>query len=296
MPAIASYFGITIDELFDYPADLEYERIENMIDDGKAMTNEQFHHCENFLLNEIKINPDNHHANSILADLYHFHACRLNDKATHYALKALGIKPDNKFDLNTLNNSSYGTINDWNIGCHEKLINHYKKLIQNHPVNQRTKLYLLDNLIEDNRFDEALTVLNESQLELEPFYLVWIKEKQLGFDVVQSEYEKLVQNHKDDWRIVMETANRYAYNRQAEKAILTYELAFEAAPKPRVTDMLACIRILYMSLGKYKEASEACKRELELLKGEWQISKGELVEELNKKINLLHSLSQTDAE
>ena len=42
-----------------------------------------------FLLNEIKKHPKNHRAISTLADLYHFHACRLNDKAVHFALDAL---------------------------------------------------------------------------------------------------------------------------------------------------------------------------------------------------------------
>ena len=122
LPAIASYFGITIDELFEYPIDLEYERIDQMIENGKALTNESFNHCEEFLLNEIKNDPKNHRAISTLADLYHFHACRLNDKASHYAMNALELKPDNKFDLNTLNNSSNGHVDDWNIGCHYKLI------------------------------------------------------------------------------------------------------------------------------------------------------------------------------
>ena len=40
LPVIASYFGITIDELFDYPVDLEYERIDRMVENGKVLSNE----------------------------------------------------------------------------------------------------------------------------------------------------------------------------------------------------------------------------------------------------------------
>ena len=287
LPVIASYFGITIDELFDYPMDLEYERIEKMIENGKALQNELFEHYEDFLLKEIKKNPKNHRAKSTLADLYHFHACRLNDKAVHYALDALELKPDNKFDLNTLTNASYGHANDWNIGTHYRLIEHYQKLIRNHSENQRTKLYLLDNLIADCRFDEATTVLNESNLELDAFYRMWIKEKQEGFDNVVNDYQKLIQEYCNDWRMLMETANRYAYNRRYEEAIDIYEKTFEAAPKPRVTDMLASIRCLHKCMGNYRQAMTACQRELELLKDEWNITKGDLVDELNQEIRTL---------
>lgn len=106
LPAIASYFGLTIDELFDYPNNLQYQRIDHMIENGKTLTNDLFASNEQFLLSQINHDPANHRALSTLADLYHFHACRLNDKAQYYALEALRLKPDNRFDLNTLNNSS----------------------------------------------------------------------------------------------------------------------------------------------------------------------------------------------
>ena len=287
LPAIASYFGITIDELFEYPIDLEYERIDKMIENGKALTNEFFDHSEKFLLNEIKNDPKNHRALSTLADLYHFHACRLNDKAAHYAMNALSLKPDNKFDLNTLNNSLNGNINDWNIGCHYKLIEKYKKLINDCPQNNRTKLYLIDNLIADFRLDEAKTILDESNLELEPFYRVWIQEVQVGFMNVRNEYETLIKEHNDNWKILMEVANRYAFNRYYEEAIQIYERTFEVAPKPRYTDMLACITYLYRSTNQYDKAIDTCHRELTLLKEEWNITKGELVDEIKQNIEEL---------
>lgn len=100
----------------------------------------------------------------------------INIKINKYnALNALELKPDNKFDLNTLTNASNGHINDLNTGCHYKLIEHYKKLIQNHSANSRTKLFLLDNLIADSRFEEAYEVLDGSKLDLDVIYRLWIK-------------------------------------------------------------------------------------------------------------------------
>ena len=287
LPVIASYFGITIDELFEYPIDLEYERIDKMVENGNALTNEFFNHSEEFLLNEIKNDPKNHRAISTLADLYHFHACRLNDKAIHYAMNALSLKPDNKFDLNTLNNASNGHISDWNIACHYKLIEQLNKLVNDYPQNNRTKLYLIDNLIADYRLDEAITILDDSNLELEPFYRVYILEVQKGFMSVKKNYEDLLNEYHDNWKILMEIANRYAFNRSYEEAIQIYERTFEVAPKPRYTDMLACIAYLYRSIGQYDKAIEAYQRELTLLKEEWNMTKGELVDEIKRNIEEL---------
>lgn len=82
----------------------------------------------------------------------------------------------------------------------------------------------------------------------------------------------------------MEVANRYAFNHEYNQAIALYELAYQNAPKPRYTDMLASIRILYETLGNYDKAIDACQKELSLLKNEWHLTKGELVDELNQHI------------
>ena len=108
---------------------------------------------------------------------------------------------------------------------------------------------------------------------------------------MKSEYENLVDENKDNWKILMEVANRYAYNCSYEDAISLYEQTFAASPKPRFTDELACIRFLYKSLGKNDLAVEACYRELELLKDEWNITKGELVDNLKEEISQLQANS-----
>lgn len=287
LPVIASFFGITIDELFEYPVDLEYERIENLISNGKTLTNELFAHCEEFLINEMKREPQNYRAHSILGDLYHFHACRLNEKAIHYAYEALQLQPDNKFDLNTLNNASNGHISDWNIGCHYKLIERLKKLVSENTQNERTKLFLVDNLIADYRLEEALEIIADMKHELVPFYKLWIKEMSEGFENVREEYKELYDVYSDNWKILMEVANRYAFHRKYEEAITIYERTFEVAPKPRYTDMLACIAFLHRSLGNKEKAIEAYTRELVLLREEWDITKGEFVDEIKAHIKEL---------
>lgn len=287
LPAIASYFGITIDELFAYPDDLEYQRIEAAIEQNYPMGNEQFMHSEDFLLREIKKDPSNHRAVSVIADLYHFHACRLNDKAVYFAEAALKLKPDNKFDLNTLNNASEGWRNDWNVSCHAKLINKYYGMLRENPKLDRVKLYLMDNLIADGRMEEAKRLLADNpELKLSKIYGLWIKEVEYGFASVKNEYEELMKT-EPEWEILMEIANRFSFNSEYDLAIKAYERAFEIAPKPRYTDMLAAIAWINRVRGNNDEAVKAYKREIELLKDEWGITKGELIDSLKDSISTL---------
>lgn len=287
LPAIASFFGITIDELFSYPDDLEYQRIDAAVESNYPMSNEQFIHSEEFLLREIKKNPANHKAISMLGDLYHFHACRLNDKAIYFAEQALRLKPDNKFDLNTLNNASNGCVNDWNIASNAKLIDKYYAMLRENPKLSKVKLYLLDNLIADGRLDEASKVLDkDSDIRMSSVYRLWIKEKATGFASVKNEYEQMI-TEDAEWQILMEVANRLAFNHEYEPALKAYELAFNSAPKPRYTDMLASIAWIHRLHGNNKAAVDAYKRELELLKDEWDMTKGELVDSIKENIQNL---------
>ena len=287
LPSIASIFGITIDDLFAYPVHLEYERIENAIENGYPLSNEQFMHSENFLLEEIKKNPSNHMAVSMLGDLYLFESCSLADKAAHYAKSALELKPDNKFDLNTLNNARGGCKRDWNVESHARLINELKSLLAVNPDLCRTKLYLMDNLIVDGRYSEAEEILsNEKYVNTRIIYELWIKECRLGFEAVRKDYESLLDSKNQDWTIYADAADRLAFNMEYELAIKAYEKAHEAAPKPRYTDMLHSIVMLAQLMNNNNLVVDACKRELQVLEEEWNVTKGEQVDSLKEIIKI----------
>lgn len=68
-------------------------------------------------------------------------------------------------------------------------------------------------------------------------YEVMIKEKQNGFNNARDSYYALLETYEDDWTILMETANRLAFNGEYQDAIAAYEKAHEKAPKPRCTGM-----------------------------------------------------------
>lgn len=287
LPSIASFFGITIDDLFAYPDNLEYERIENAIENGYPLSNEQFMHSENFLLEEIKRNPSNHKAVSMIGDLYLFESCRLADKAAHYAKNALELKPDNKFDLTTLNNAMGGCKRDWNVESHNKLISELKRLIAVNPDLRRTQLYLMDNLIIDGRYSEAEEILaNAECVNTRVIYELWIKECRYGFASVKKDYEALLATDDQDWVIYADAADRLAFNMEYELAIKAYEKSHEVAPKPRYTDMLHSIVMLAELMKNNSLVVETCKRELQVLAEEWNVTKGEQIDSLKETIRI----------
>lgn len=94
LPDLASIFGVRIDDLFEYTEDTALAQIENMIEIQYMMTSDEFTKAENFLLEKVKTDPNNHRVNSILGDLYISYAGNLKQKAVIYGKKALELKPD----------------------------------------------------------------------------------------------------------------------------------------------------------------------------------------------------------
>lgn len=159
LPKIAAIFGIKIDELFDYNQESAYQQIENMLNHERYFTHADFSKSEDFLLQQLSVNPNDLHALTLLGDLYHEYALKLDEKAAAYTKQALALNPDDKTLHNTFHHAMHGGRLDWNVANHSELIQYYQNFIQEHPTITRAYLYLLDNLIDDDRLDEAKKVL-----------------------------------------------------------------------------------------------------------------------------------------
>ena len=293
LPDLASVFGVSIDDLFEYTDEKFYEKIENMIDIQYEMTNHDFTKAEAFLLEKLKKNPNDYRANSKLGDLYLCYIENLRFKALDYGKKALDLKPNTKDDINTINRASLGAIYDWNVRNNHDLIDYYKRTLRARPENTRLYLYLLDNLIKDGRLEEARSYLEEAKKKKpDPIYACYslaIREREEGFVSVYEDYLELSKNHEDDWRILFSIANVFSQNGSYDQAIDLWEKAFDAQEKPRYTDYYESIAQCYILMGKKEEAAKSYEKELDLLRDEWDISYGYFVDELKEKIEKLRS-------
>ena len=195
------------------------------------------------------------------------------------AYRALLLRPDDHRDLNTLNNANNGHIEDFNISCHGKLIDMLYSLSKD---NKEVARKLIENLISDHRLDEALALLDK--VHHKAYYKLWIKESKEGYEACKEAYESF---KSDDWYEIFGIANRLAKNHEYKKAIIKYLKAHDLAPKPRYTDMLASCAYISLLMDDKKKAKEFFVKELELLKDEWHMTKGQLVQELKDKIAML---------
>lgn len=291
LPEIANTFGINIDDLFEYSVDKQYEKIEAALGNEKMFTNSEFDRYENFLLDQLMKDSQNYRANSMLGDLYFSHARRLSRKAVEYGKKALELKPNTKFDINTINNASGGAMYDWDMANHHELIDYYKKTLLIAPENKRLYFYLLDNLIDDKRLTEASKVLEDSYKnnpdELNDYYKLFIEEVKNGFNNVKDKYMELAEKYNDNWRILFSIANSFSQNECYEEAIPIWRKAFESQEKPRYTDYFISIAHCYTLLGDKKNAIIAYKDAIKLLREDWDIKFGSAVDNFNKKIEEL---------
>ena len=272
LPKIAAIFGVKIDELFDYKEDSAYQQIENMLDHERYFTHADFSKAESFLLEQLSTNPNDLHALTVLGDLYHEYAIRLDEKAAAYTKQALALNPDDKSLHNTFHNAMHGGRLDWNVANHTALIQYYQNFIQEHPTITRAYLYLLDNLIDDGRLDEAIKVLERRRTVIQDcfndFYRLLIYESTNGFQATRKEYDNYLEENQE-WQAYFLVAGRYASHGEYLKAIALFETSFELQPKPRYIDHLESIAQLYLRMYKKNEARHAYKRELQLLKEEW---------------------------
>ncbi|MFL8952290.1 helix-turn-helix domain-containing protein [Helcococcus kunzii] len=293
LPEIANIFGVNIDDLFEYSVEKQYEKIGALLGNQKPLTNLEFERYEKFLLDQLTKDSKNYKANSMLGDLYISHAKMLRKKAVEYGKKALELKPNTKFDINTINNASGGAIYDWDVANHHELIDYYEKTLLIAPENKKLYFYLLDNLIDDKRLNDANRVLKESYIknpdELNEYYTIFIKEIKHGFDSVKEEYKALAKKYNNDWRVLFAVANSLSKNECYEEAIPVWKQAFDVQEKPRFSDYYISIAHCYILLGDKKNAIKAYKNTLKLLKDEWNIKFGSFVDKINSKIDELSS-------
>lgn len=290
LPDIASLFGVQIDDLFEYSTEKRYESITTKIDHNRELSNKEFESEESFLLREIETNPENYEAISLLGDLYRHQAEGMHKKQVFYAKRALGLRPNNKNDISNINNGCQGALFDWDTANHHDLITYWMEVLRTNPENIRVYFYLLDNLIDDGRLREAKEVLEQSRKKnpdkLNEFYEILIKEKEMGFPSVESEYKQLMAKYIGDWRVLFSIANVYSYHEYYEEAIVMWQQTFDVMPKPRYTDPYEAMAQCCLRMGDKKRAAKFYKLELELLKQDWGIKYGSDIEKLEEKIRI----------
>ena len=280
LPSLASELGVTIDELFDLTTNQRLERIERRLDIEEELSSDVFKEYEIFLANQLEENENKTKILSLLAHLYYHRIEADSRRVGKFAREAIMRNPEKKDCQWLLQKTEGASAWDWNMSNHTKIIDFYKKVIENDKVSPQTPMpyyEVMDNLIADHRTQEAEKYLEIYQTLpahkpfLVPVYKAHIALAEYDETKADKIMEGALQDFADNSGFLFETAQYYARKCDYEKAITYYELSWKAEEnkKPRFTDALHGIATIYEIFGEYQKAAETYDRMIACIKNEW---------------------------
>ena len=282
LPLLAGELGVSIDELFDLTVEQKLHRIERGIDVLSEYSPEEFLRHEEFLLHQLDEYSDRTVILEYLARLYHFRMEADARRVSKYAREAMLRAPEKKVCQWMLQMSEGGIPWDWNVANHARVIEFFKEVIASDkgtPKSPLPYMYLIDNLIADHRTAEAARYLEEyATLPAARPFMISVYRAHIALaefdkpraDAIMVEAE---QYFGSDSGFLFELGQYHAKTGNYQKAIAYYEASWNDSEKPRYTDPLDAICIIYEILGDYQNAIATCDRLLVSLAEEWGYEK-----------------------
>lgn len=294
LPTISAYFGVSIDELFALSDETRLERIQNMLWNQREIGRADADSAAGFLLDVARRQPDSARPWALLAQLENHLADTCRAKAAEYAKTALERDSADHDGHSELVNAMGGKLPDWNVANHHELIDWYKGFLARHPDNWSGFMWLLDQLMDDFRFDEAETYL-EKLAECDhtfrtPLYrglLAWYRGDR---EEAQAVWDKMCADFPGEWCVWLSMGDMMARTGRYEEAKAHYRKALETQTPPRYTDATTSIAQVCELQGDPAGAIAACEEELSILREEWNTTSGEQTDHLRREIQRLREL------
>ena len=283
LPKLSVFFGVTIDELFDLTSAQKISRIENMLEMERELPYNTFVETIDFLKEQLEVQEDKGKIYGLIAHVYHHRVVSDCDKVAEYAKKSMREKPEVKDCQWLLDKAEGAVVSDWNFANHLKTIRFFKEQVENHPEIARNYLYLMDNLLGDNRTEETKKYLQTYRtLEgckefLVPYYEALIAIAEHDVALAEQKIGELKEKYAEDEGALFAMADYYASQCNYEEAIRYYEKSYALGVKPRFYDPLHGIALIYEIQGKYAEAVKTYDRIIQNLAEEWSFTEGETV-------------------
>lgn len=283
LPSLTGALGITIDELFDLTTDQRLQRIEKRIDIEEEFPSDVFKEYEEFLKNQLEENKNKTKVLSLLAHLYHHRMESDARRVSKYAREAIMRNPEKKECQWLLQKAEGANIWDWNIANHATVIEFYKNVIENDNIEPATPLpyyEIMDNLIADHRTKEAREYFEiYKTLPAHRSFLIPVYEAQIALaEYDEKKADTIMENAMKDFSnhsgFLFEFAQYCARKCDYIKAIELYEKSWRVDEnnRPRFTDPLHSIALIYEIIGDSQKAIETYDRMILAIKDEWGYS------------------------
>lgn len=291
LPRISTFFGVTMDELFALSDDTRLERIQNMLWDVRFLDPSVVESERQFLQEKARREPDNAEPYALLAQLEQHLAREHQELAQKNAREALARDPDNWEALNCLLHAMNGRCADWNYTNHYRLIDFYKEFIRENPDNWHAYLFILDQLIDDYRLEEAkeycekLAVFHGSYRV--PLYMGKIQWYSGNQEAAFAIWKQMQEDFPDEWCVWHNVGDFLFKSGKPEQALEYYRKALDVQNPPRYLDPCEAMAQLHEILGNIPAAMEVLSEQLRLLDEEWNLTQGETVDEVQRNIDRL---------
>lgn len=294
LPDISAYFGVTIDELFSLTDDTRMERIQNMLWDDRYYDPVEVESTRVFLVNKGKREPENGKVYEFLAEMENHLAKEHHEKAEEYAKEALRRNPDLRGAHGELNEAMHGFIPDWNARNHYLQINFYQEHIKKNPTDWRAYMWLMDQLIDDYRLDEAedycarfAEVDHSYRVSLYRGMIAWQRgERKNAFDI----WSEMEQKYPDEWCVYHNIGDYLVRSGRCDEGMYYYRKALDVQKEQPMLDPLQAMAQLCEIRGDIPGALAARREEAERIENQWHISGEELdmvlrdIQRLEKKL------------
>lgn len=291
LPKIATYFGVSIDELFVLPEAVQYERIENMLSYERCIHPEMFEQTVRFLNTQIAKDANDVRAYENLACLYNHRAVSDHYKASEYAERVLELDPDNKGGWVAFLEANNGVCGDEWYDNHFTVIQYFKDFLQKNPKNFQGLYAVIENLLADGRYDEAIPYIREiGEVRKNHQALMYLGDVAFGHGEIEKAkalWNESVEAHPNEWQAYCNRADRFKKLGLLEDAIADYEKCIEMQESPHITDGLYSLAQMHEVMGDYKAAIYDNERIIEFLASDFNIEDGELVDSRKREIERL---------
>ncbi len=291
LPGLSTYFGISIDELFSLPDEAQYERIENMYSHERRIAPETFVHSVRFLTEQIAKDAKNVRAYENLAYLYNHRAASDHAEASEYAKRVLELEPDNKGGWVAFLEANNGVCGDEWYDNHFTVIQYFKEFLKINPKNYGGLYAIIENLLADGRFDEAVPYIKEIG-EAKGNYQMLMYSGDVAFGQGKIEeakelWNKAVETHPNEWQAYCSRADRFKKLGLIQEAIADYEKCVKMQTAPHITDGLYSLAQVHEMLGDYAAAIRDNERIIAYLAEDFQTTDGESVDSRKREIERL---------
>ena len=294
LPELSAYFGVTIDALFALDDETRMERIQNMLWEERYLNPAAVENERAFLLEKARREPENGRPHELLADMEIKLTQEHKGKAAEYAMEALRRDPNLVEAHSLLVQAMDGRCWDWCETNHSALIRYYEAFVERNPENWYAFMWLLDQLIDDYRFDEAEKWLAAFEkmdaTHRVPLYrgvLEWHRgNKEEAYRI----WEALCQQYPERWNLPDTLADYLARDGRYDESIKWHRKALAIAKPPRYVDPIMSIAQILELQGDYAGAIAAREEEIEITRTEWNITEGETIDEVRRDIARLKKL------